>query len=127
MKYVRETLSRNAQPVLVTPIARRHFDQNGDLVDTHEVYSELTREVAQSQNVPLIDMDLKSQELLITLGPEKSRFLYNHLEPGQNPNYPNGLEDDTHFNELGARKMAELVLEGIRELNLDLVQKIAQR
>lgn len=120
-------MSRNAQPVLVTPIARRHFDQNGDLVDTHEVYSELTREVAQSQNVPLIDMDLKSQELLITLGPEKSRFLYNHLEPGQNPNYPNGLEDDTHFNELGARKMAELVLEGIRELNLDLVQKIAQR
>ncbi|WP_209388426.1 rhamnogalacturonan acetylesterase [Rhodohalobacter sp. SW132] len=126
VKYVTETLARNAQPVLLTPIARRHFDQNGDLVDTHELYSELMREVAQSENVPLIDMDRKSQELLKSLGPEKSRFFYNHLEPGQNPNYPNGLEDDTHFNELGARKMAELVIESIRELNLDLKQKIVQ-
>lgn len=126
VKYVRETLARNAQPVLLTPIARRHFDQNGNLVDTHEIYSELVRQVAQSENIPLIDMDRKSQKLLVSLGSEKSRLLYNHLEQRQNPNYPNGLEDDTHFNELGARRMAELALDGIRELNLDLMQKIVQ-
>ena len=57
---------------------------------------------------------------LAEMGEDKSALLYNHLKPGQNPNYPKGKEDNTHFNELGARKMAELVLQGIRELQLPL-------
>ena len=125
-KYIRDTRDKEAQPVFLTPIARRLFDENDNLVDTHEEYSELMRQVADSENVPLIDMDEKSQSLLKELGPEKSVFLYNHLNPGQNPNYPEGLEDNTHFNELGARRMAELVLQGIRELDLELKDHIVQ-
>lgn len=123
-KYIRDTRAKEANPVLLTPIARRKFNDEGELEDTHELYSELMREVAASENVPLIDMDVKSQTLLKKLGPEKSVFLYNHLEPGQNPNYPDGLKDDTHFNEMGARRMAELVLEGIIESDLDLTRYI---
>lgn len=123
-KYIRDTRAKEANPILLTPIARRKFNDNGQLEDTHELYSELMREVAASENIPLIDMDMKSQTLLKKLGPEKSVFLYNHLEPGQNPNYPDGLKDDTHFNEMGARRMAELVLEGIIESDLDLARYI---
>jgi lysophospholipase L1-like esterase len=123
-KYISDTRAKEANPVLLTPIARRKFNDKGQLEDTHKLYSELMREVAASENVPLIDMDMKSQLLLKNLGPEKSVFLYNHLEPGQNPNYPDGLKDDTHFNELGARRMAELVLEGIKESDMDLVRYI---
>lgn len=126
-KYINDTRANEAIPVLLTPIARRKFNDKGQLEDTHQLYSELMREVAASENVPLIDMDMKSQSLLKSLGPEKSVFLYNHLEPGQNPNYPNGLKDDTHFNELGARRMAELVLQGIKESDLDLERYIINR
>ncbi len=125
-KYVTDARAKGAKPILMTSIARRKFDDAGNLVDTHEEYSELTREVARVEEVPLVDMDVKSQELLKQLGVEKSEFLYLHLEPGQNPNYPNGVEDNTHFNELGARRMAELALSGIQELELDLADRIVK-
>jgi len=47
-----------------------------------------------------------------------------NLKPGEHPNYPNGSEDDTHFNEFGARKMAQLVLAEIKSLNLGLANHI---
>jgi len=37
------------------------------------------------------------------------------LKPGEHPNYPDGKEDNTHFNELGARLIAQLVLAEIKK------------
>ncbi len=59
-------------------------------------------------------------------GVENSKLLFNHLAPGEHPNYPDGREDNTHFNELGARRMAELVLADIRALKLGLVDHLRQ-
>jgi len=126
IRYVKETRAKKAFPVLITPVARRKFDSTGQIVGTHEVYSEIVRSVAKQLNVPLIDLDKKSQELLQQFGPETSKLLYNHLQPGEHPNYPDGKVDDTHFNELGARKMAEIVLQEIKNLKLTLVDHIYQ-
>ena len=126
IRYVSETRDKKAQPVLLTPVARRKFDENGKLISTHEQYSGIVRSVAKQYKVPLIDLDKKSQELLMQMGPENSKMLYNWLEPGEHPNYPEGRQDDTHFNELGARRMAELVLDGIRSLHLELADRIVK-
>jgi lysophospholipase L1-like esterase len=126
IRYVKETRAKKAIPVLITPVARRKFDSTGHIIGTHEVYSEIVRSVAKQLNVPLIDLDKKSQELLQQFGPETSKLLYNHLQPGEHPNYPDGKVDDTHFNELGARKMAEIVLQEIKNLKLTLVDHIYQ-
>ena len=127
IRYVKETRAKKAIPVLITPVARRKFDSTGHIVGTHEVYSEIVRVVAKQLNVPLIDLDKKSQALLEQFGPETSKLLYNHLQPGEHPNYPDGKADDTHFNELGARKMAELVLDGMREQKLDLTKHVSKK
>jgi pectinesterase len=58
------------------------------------------------------------------MGPENSKMLFNYLSPGEHPNYPEGRQDDTHFSELGARKMAEIVLADIRQLKLGLAEHI---
>ena len=123
-KYVADTSSKKAKPVWLTSLARRKFDADGKIVGTHDVYAQLVRDVAKEANTPLIDMDRKSQNLLQELGPEKSAFLFNHLKPGEHPNYPRGKIDDTHFNELGARLLAQLVLAEIKALNLDLSSRI---
>ena len=123
-RYVQESRSKKALPVLITPVARRKFDSLGRIVSTHEVYAELVRRVASDLHVPLIDLDKKSQALLQQMGPETSKFLFNYLEPGEHPNYPDGKMDDTHFSELGARRMAEIVLAEIRFLKLDLADRI---
>ena len=124
IRYVNETRTKKALPVLITPVARRKFDSTGHIVGTHEVYSQIVRSAAQQLNVPLIDLDKKSQALLQQFGPENSKLLYNHLQPGEHPNYPGGKVDDTHFSELGARKMAEIVLQEIKNLRLGLADHI---
>ena len=68
----------------------------------------------------------KGGGLLQRSGPETSKFLFNYLEPGQNPHYPEGRQDDTHFSELGARRMAELVLHDIKEQHLELADYIGK-
>ncbi|WP_151088316.1 rhamnogalacturonan acetylesterase [Hymenobacter baengnokdamensis] len=125
-RFVSETRSRKAQPVLLTPVARRKFDAAGKVEETHAAYAELVRAVARETNTPLIDLDARSQVLLQQFGPENSKLLFNYLAPGEHPNYPDGREDNTHFSELGARRMAELVLADIRDLRLGLAERIVQ-
>ena len=125
-RFVSETRSRKGQPVLLTPVARRKFDAAGKVEETHAAYAELVRAVARETNTPLIDLDLRSQALLQQFGVENSKLLFNYLAPGEHPNYPDGREDNTHFNELGARRMAELVLADIRALKLGLADHLAQ-
>lgn len=124
IRYVNEARNKKAIPVLITPVARRKFDSSGHVISTHEAYSQIVRDVAMQLNAPLIDLDKKSQALLQQFGVENSKLLYNHLQAGEHPNYPKGNADDTHFSELGARKMAEIVLQEVRNLNLGLAGHI---
>ena len=126
LKFVEESRAKGAIPVLITPVARRSFDADGKVKETHQVYTALVRELARSADVPLIDLDLKSQALLQQYGPEQSKLLFNHLEPGEHPNYPDGKKDDTHFNELGAREMAQLVLKEMRALKLPVLTYVVK-
>jgi lysophospholipase L1-like esterase len=126
-RFITEIRNKKANPVLLTPVSRRQFDSAGHIKETHELYSNLVREVARKYNVPFIDMDEKSKDLLQKFGPENSKLLFMQLEPGEHPNYPDGRNDNTHFNELGARKIAQLVLTGIKELHLGLAEHIRPR
>jgi len=123
-KYISDTRSKKAIPVLLTSVARRKFDSSGVLVDTHQQYADITRTVAKEQKTALLDVDKSSRALLQQMGIESSKYLFNHLNPGEHPNYPEGKEDDTHFNELGARKMAELVLAAIRTALPELAHRL---
>jgi lysophospholipase L1-like esterase len=123
-KFITEARNRKAIPVLFTPVSRRNFDAAGNIKETHKVYSKLVEEVAAELKVPLIDLDTKSRELYQKYGAETSKLFFNQLEPNEHPNYPQGISDNTHFSELGARRIAELVLAGIKELHLDLANHI---
>lgn len=125
IRFVNESKAKRAKPVLLTPVSRRKF-KDGKAVETHEEYSKLMREVAATLNVPLIDLDKKSMELYQQFGEEASKLLFLQLQPGEHPNYPDGKVDNTHFSELGARKIAQLVLTEIRTTLPDLVEYIVK-
>ncbi|PTT01704.1 GntR family transcriptional regulator [Pedobacter sp. HMWF019] len=127
LKFIRETRLKKATPVLITPVSRRKFDAQGQVTETHKGYSEMVKEVAKEENVPVIDLDEKSRKLYQKLGPENSKLLFNQLAPGVHPNYPNGQQDNTHFNELGAREIAQIILAEIKALHLDLANYIVQQ
>ena len=123
-QYVKEARDKKANPVLLTPMARRKFNAEGKIEGTHDVYAQIIREVAAEEKVPLFDMDKKTQSLYQQYGVEPSRLLFLQLKPGEHPNYPEGKEDNTHFSELGARLLAQMVLQEIREQLPELSQRI---
>lgn len=114
-RFVSDVNARNATPVLLTPVVRRRFDENGAFYDTHGAYPDLVKEVASSTGAPLIDLHTSSKRYLIAYGAARSKELFLWLNPGESQNHPKGIEDNTHFSPQGARAMASLVMQGIKE------------
>jgi len=123
-QYVSEARSKKSIPILLTPMARRKFDNNGKIEGTHDVYSQIVRDVAKEERVILFDMDKITQQLYQKFGVENSKLLFMQLKPGEHPNYPDGRDDNTHFNELGARLLAQLVLDEIKKQIPELSERI---
>lgn len=120
IRFVEEVRARHGHPVLFTSVMRRRFDKDGKFYDTHGEYPEIVRSVAREMKVPLIDMHRTSETVIVRYGVENSRKLFLQLRPGENPNYPNGVEDNTHFSPLGAEEMAKLVVQAIRGTKIGL-------
>jgi len=126
IKFITESRGKNAIPVLITPVTRRNFDKDGKIKETHLEYSNAVREIGTTYKVPVIDLDERSRELVGKLGPETSKLIYMGLDTLEHPNYPVGRSDNTHFNEYGARLMAELVLNEIKNQHLPLADRIVK-
>lgn len=122
-QYIEVARQAGAYPVLLNSIHRRAFDDAGRIKDSHGSYPSAVRELANELSVPFIDMTERSRRLLEETGEEPSQAFFLWLQPGENPNYPEGVQDNTHFSENGALAMARLVADGIRELQL---QPLAQ-
>lgn len=97
-RYVDESRAASATPILVTPMHRRTFDADGKLKDILQPYADAMKAVAAEKKVPLIDLHTSSGELFRRLGKEHC------------PELANAPTDFTHFNEKGARAMADLVM-----------------
>ncbi|MFV0522686.1 MAG: rhamnogalacturonan acetylesterase [Mangrovibacterium sp.] len=117
-RYVNEVRSKGAHPILLSSIVRRNFNEHGALIDTHGEYPLVVRLVADDMHVPFLDLQRATEEFAINLGPEKSKAYWNHLEPGENKNYPKGVHDDTHLNQKGADAVAQMVVKELKVQNL---------
>ncbi|MEL6944672.1 MAG: rhamnogalacturonan acetylesterase [Bacteroidota bacterium] len=120
IRYITETRTKGAQPVLLTSIVRRRFDEAGQFYDTHGKYPDAVRKIAEEQKVTLIDLHRKSEKILKTMGELESKSLFLWLEKGEHPNYPEGKSDNTHFSPKGAKIMAQAAAEEIQKSNLDI-------
>jgi lysophospholipase L1-like esterase len=126
-KYIGDAREKKMIPVLMTPVARRKFDAAGKIEQTHQEYSALVLKVAAEEKLLFIDLDAQSMQLYQQFGVENSKLLFCQLKPGEHPNYPDGKDDNTHFNELGARLIAQLVLKEIRTTIPDLLTYITTK
>lgn len=124
LRMIWEARGHGLVPVLVTPPVRRSFDGAKVKAD-FAAYSEVMRALVSSTNTPLLDLEARSADLVQRLGPEGSRRLYLHLKPEDHaPGFPKGIDDDTHFSELGARAIADLVAQELKNLKLPIADKV---
>lgn len=116
-----------AYPVLVTAVHRRRFDPAEAIVDSHGEYLTAMKELAETEQIPLIDLAEKSRKLFEAYGVEGTKDLFMWSYPGEYILHPVGVQDNTHFQILGARLLADLIVEGIREAGLnDLIIHLRQ-
>lgn len=123
-RFIRDVRGRKAIPVLLTPVARRRFDEAGRLQASHGVYPDLVRELAVREGVALVDMERRSSALLQETGTEASKKLFLWLAPGTNPNYPDGVEDNTHFSPEGAQRIAREFAQALCGVELPVKERL---
>ena len=92
----------DAIPVLVTPVARRLYDDHGRLLDELSPQRMSVIKVSQQDHVALIDLSGRSVALYNRLGPEQSPVL---TVCGDD------CTDQSHFSRVGAYVMASLAVQ----------------
>lgn len=134
-RFVKETRAKGGIPVLFNAIVRRNFrnnknavaeddvrkdlskgsaSQDGEvLIDTHGKYLESPRNVAKELDVPFVDMNKITHDLVQEMGPETSKKLFMWIPEGVCAACPKGREDNTHLNVYGARTIAGLTVDAI--------------
>ncbi|MCD7936663.1 MAG: rhamnogalacturonan acetylesterase [Tannerellaceae bacterium] len=123
LKHIlREALAKGVQPILVTPMHRRRFDEHGKVVNTHGEYPNAMKQLAEEEQIPLIDLNSMSQILYEAWGVEGSKQGFVHYPAGTFPGQDQPLEDNTHFNVYGAFQIAQCILRGLIELNSPVIQ-----
>lgn len=115
-EYCSFALSRGAFPVLITPVSRRFFVPPASLLYTHGEYPRAMRELAAEKKVPLCDLKAASRALYLSLGPDATAELFVRLNPGENPDFPGGHDDKTHFNAAGADTICRLLVSELKNV-----------
>ncbi len=123
-RFVAETRSKGAVPILLTPIVRRKFNSSGELENTHGDYPRVVRELASTLHVPLVDLEASTRGLISAAGPEGSKRLYVWLAAGASSFFPEGRQDDTHLSAQGATEVARLVARALTVTQLGLAQHV---
>lgn len=123
-RFVSEARAKGGIPVLFSSIVRRNFNEEGVLVDTHGAYLDSPRNVAKEMDVPFVDLNKITHDLVQKIGAEPSKKLFMWVEPNTVPMAPKGKNDDTHLNIYGAKVVAGLAVDAIAEVIPELAQYV---
>lgn len=120
-KYITGARMHGATPILITPMGRREYkEKTNKFIISFPNYVQGMKEVADELDVALIDLSSMSVALYDKKGPSGTLSIFLHTKPGEYKAYPDGVNDDTHFQEYGAKQMARLVTTGVKKLDNNL-------
>lgn len=116
--YVKETREKGAFPILITPVTRNYPWKDGKLGSAHGEYPQAVKDVAKELNVAIIDLTSLSADFFTTKGNEfVSKCFFMNLDPAKYQAYPKGLKDNTHFQPEGAKAIAQLVYNELKNIS----------
>lgn len=120
--FIHQAWEKGANPILCTSVARRKYI-DGKLVHSHGVYPYITKSVAKETGVPMIDMEALTYEWLEKTGSKKNASFFHKYAPGVSRLFPKGLDDNTHFNEKGARTAAKFFVQEVKAQKIEILSK----
>lgn len=108
-KYVASILSRKAHPILVTAPPRYDEILNNAQNEILQLYRQMTIRVAHQYSIPVIDLYRLALQKIKMLQGEQPEILYMYLPKWQYQKFPDGLSDSTHFTNVGAQFIANII------------------
>jgi lysophospholipase L1-like esterase len=105
LRFIKAARAKGAYPVLITPIARRLFNDQGTfLPGSHGAYPEAMKRIAEKAGIPVIDLMSVTENYLSAVGDLASKAFFM---------WP---KDDTHLKPEGAVLMAGFLCQGLKVL-----------
>ncbi|MCD7738419.1 MAG: rhamnogalacturonan acetylesterase [Lachnospiraceae bacterium] len=115
--YIDVARNKGAYPVLITPLERRFFTEDGKLTKgEHGDYVAGMKQTAAEENVPLIDLNAMSRAEMEKAGPEGTKRWFAHVPAGIYPFFPDGKADNSHLQYAGAVVFAGCIARGLKAL-----------
>lgn len=118
--YVDQIRAKGATPIICSPTERRSV-KGEKFSPTHGKYPEAAKFVADDMKVGFIDLTSMSQTLYKAMGAEGSKHLLVHYPAKTYPGQGKAFEDNTHFNPFGAYEISKLIVRGMKQLNLPIL------
>lgn len=115
--FIKVAKEHGAYPVLITPIERRCFREDGSLgPGAHGDYVAGMKQAAEKFDVPLVDLYTMSREALQKAGEPGSRRWHMYFPAGEYSQHPEESRDNTHLRYDGAVNYASMVARGLKQL-----------
>ncbi len=114
--YVLPLKNKGAIPVLVTAIAMKDFDADGNCRISFPEYREKMMEVAKELKLTCIDLGKITADYNTKIGEEACKEIYMNLDKDMFESAPEGKEDNAHLKFEGAFVYAGFVARELRKL-----------
>lgn len=115
--YVTETREKGGIPILLTPVARNYPWVDGKLENVHKKFPDSVKAIVDELDVIFIDLNQVSMDFFSEKGREYvTNQYFMNIPEGRYEKYPEGLKDNTHFQLEGAREVAKLVFEQLKQI-----------
>ncbi|WP_010243524.1 SGNH/GDSL hydrolase family protein [Acetivibrio cellulolyticus] len=109
-KYIDGAREKGAIPVLITPVARLNY-KNSTYKNDFPDYCTAMKQVADEKDCAIIDLMTKTLDYYATLDYNTVYKFYMVSSNGT---------DYTHFTETGAKEVAKIVSQGVKEINVPI-------
>ena len=113
-RYIKDVREKGATPMIASSICRRHFDEQGNLKHTLDDYVNAARDVAEDEKVAFFDMNKLTCDYFEQEGDAATVRYFLRIPPGVYTRYPDGKNDDTHLNTLGAAVVAQFFIKDLK-------------
>ncbi|XEC95818.1 rhamnogalacturonan acetylesterase [Paenibacillus tarimensis] len=113
--YIEGARRRQAVPLLITPVARLHYSENGEFMNDFPEYCDAMKQVAAEEDTALIDLMDRSLQYYNAIGFDEARTFFMVSVNGT---------DHTHFTAKGADAVARIVSQAVKEAGLTISEEV---
>lgn len=117
-QYLQPARDKGVRPVLVSAIAMRDFDDDGNCRISFPEYRQAMIELAQAERIDFIDLGKLTADYNTMIGPEACKSVYLWLPPKAFEAFSDGSCDDAHLQYNGAFAYAGLVVGELKRLGV---------